>query len=153
LAQARKTTIRKDSQIPAHVVRRLQESLFLFAILLAVYLLACLVTYDPLDPGPFNTTASDQVQNMGRILGAWLANFFLFLTGYVAYLLPPIVVYGGWSAYSQGAGERFLASRGWSCSCWPPPDSATCMCSRPPAACPPAVAVSSASRWRCRWSN
>jgi len=81
--------------------RRIQESIFLLSILVGVYLLACIASYSPLDPGPFNTTASDQVQNTGRILGAWLANFFLFLIGYVAYLVPLIVVYSGWSAYSE----------------------------------------------------
>ena len=81
--------------------RRIQESIFLLSILVGVYLLACIGSYSPLDPGPFNTTASDQVQNTGRVLGAWLANFFLFLGGYVAYLVPLIIVYAGWSAYSD----------------------------------------------------
>jgi S-DNA-T family DNA segregation ATPase FtsK/SpoIIIE len=81
--------------------RRIQESVFLLSILVAVYLVACLASYDALDPGPFNTTASDQVSNSGRVLGAWLANFLLFLGGYVAYLAPLIVVYAGWSAYAD----------------------------------------------------
>ncbi|HSM69330.1 MAG TPA: DNA translocase FtsK 4TM domain-containing protein [Xanthomonadales bacterium] len=81
--------------------RRIQESVFLLSILVAVYLVACLASYDALDPGPFNTTASDQVSNTGRVLGAWLANFLLFLGGYVAYLAPLIVVYAGWSAYAD----------------------------------------------------
>ncbi len=79
--------------------------MFLLSVLVAVYLFACLISYDPLDPGPFNSTASDQVQNTGRLLGAWLANFLLFLGGYVAYLVPLIVVYAGWSAYSDAATE------------------------------------------------
>ena len=108
MAQTRKKTSSKKRQpkpAPSHIVRRLQESTFLLSILLAVYLLACLLTYHPLDPGPFNTTASDQVQNMGRILGAWLANFFLFLTGYVGYLLPLIVVYSV-TAFTPGDTAR-----------------------------------------------
>ena len=77
----------------------LSEIFFLLTILLAVYLVACLASYEPTDPGPFNTVASDQVQNIGRVLGAWLANFFLFLTGFVAYLLPVLLVYLGWIVY------------------------------------------------------
>jgi S-DNA-T family DNA segregation ATPase FtsK/SpoIIIE len=87
------------------MTRRLQESAFLLSVLVAVYLFACLISYDPLDPGPFNTTASAQVSNTGRVLGAWLANFFLFLGGYVAYVVPLLVVYAGWSAYSESAEE------------------------------------------------
>jgi S-DNA-T family DNA segregation ATPase FtsK/SpoIIIE len=104
---------RKPDPVHSHIVRRLQESTFLLSLLLAVYLLACLLTYHPLDPGPFNTTAPDQVQNMGRILGAWLANFFLFLTGYIGYLLPLIVVYSGWRIYSERPGEHTEGVAGW----------------------------------------
>jgi len=75
---------------------------FLLSVLIAVYLVACFFSYDPNDPGYFNSTHSDQVQNAGRILGAWIANFFLFLTGYVAWLLPLITVYGGWRVWRNG---------------------------------------------------
>jgi len=95
LSQARKK-IAKIPHKPNQLMHHLREVGFLLSILIAVYLIACLFTYDPQDPGPFNTTSSDQVANVGRILGAWIANFFLFLTGYVAYLLPVISVYGGW---------------------------------------------------------
>lgn len=87
----------KPSRLPHH----LRESGFLLSILVAVYLVACLFTYDPTDPGPFNTGNSDHVQNAGRILGAWIANFFLFLGGYIAYLLPLITVYGGWRLWKN----------------------------------------------------
>ncbi len=96
-----------------HLVRRLQESAFIFSILLAVYLLACLVTYHPLDPGPFQPAASDQVHNIGRYLGAWLARFLLLLFGYVAYLVPPLVVYAGWRAYSEREGNTGDGWYGW----------------------------------------
>ncbi|MBT8062905.1 MAG: DNA translocase FtsK 4TM domain-containing protein [Gammaproteobacteria bacterium] len=84
------------------MTRRLQESAFLLSVLLAFYIAACIFTYDPLDPGPFNATASDHVNNIGRVLGAWLANFLLFLGGYVAYLAPLIVVFSGYAVYSRG---------------------------------------------------
>ena len=83
------------------VTQRLSESFFILSILLAVYLLACLLSYDPTDPGPFNTVASDQVHNMGRVLGAWLANFFLFLTGYLAYSIPLLLIFTGWLVYER----------------------------------------------------
>ncbi|MDX1379465.1 MAG: DNA translocase FtsK 4TM domain-containing protein [Xanthomonadales bacterium] len=80
--------------------RRFGESLFIVSVLAAVYLAACLGSYHPADPGPFNSVASDQVHNYGRVLGAWLANFFLFLTGYVAYLVPLVLLWAGWLAYT-----------------------------------------------------
>jgi S-DNA-T family DNA segregation ATPase FtsK/SpoIIIE len=100
LPQARKKPV-KVARKPSRLTHHLKETGFLLSILVAFYLVACLFTYDPNDPGPFNTTNSDQVQNVGRILGAWIANFFLFLTGYIAYLLPIITVYGGWRLWSD----------------------------------------------------
>jgi len=100
LPQAKKkarSTVPEGQQI----THRLTESFFILTILLAVYLLACLVSYDPADPGPFNAVASDRVQNLGRVLGAWLANALLFLTGYLAYTFPLLVAYTGWLVYAR----------------------------------------------------
>ncbi len=104
MPQARKKTV-KTAGKTSRLSRHLRESGFLFSILVAVYLVAILITYDPTDPGPFNASNSDQVQNAGRILGAWIANFFLFLTGYITYLLPLIAVYGGWRLWSNDVTE------------------------------------------------
>jgi len=100
LPQARKKT-RNPEPVSSQIAHRLSESFFILSILLAVYLVACLGSYDPTDPGPFNSTASDQVHNMGRLFGAWMANFFLFLTGYLAYSLPVLLIYIGWLVYSK----------------------------------------------------
>ncbi|MBT8041105.1 MAG: cell division protein FtsK [Xanthomonadales bacterium] len=83
------------------IAHRLSESFFILTILLAVYLVACLLTYDPADPGPFNKVAPDQVQNVGRVLGAWVSNLLLFLTGYLAYTFPVLLAYFGWLVYSR----------------------------------------------------
>jgi len=110
LPQAKKkspSTIPEGNQI-AH---RLSESFFILTILLAVYLVACLASYDPTDPGPFNPVASDHVSNVGRVLGAWLANFFLFLNGYLAYVLPVLLIYIGWLVYAR-AGKP-IEKAGW----------------------------------------
>ena len=101
MPQARKKT-RNPEPVSSQIAHRLSESFFILSILLSVYLVACLGSYDPTDPGPFNSAASDQVHNMGRLLGAWMANFFLFLTGYLAYSLPVLLIYIGWLVYSKG---------------------------------------------------
>jgi S-DNA-T family DNA segregation ATPase FtsK/SpoIIIE len=109
LPQAKKkssTAVPQGSQI-AH---RLSESFFILTILVAVYVVACLVTYNPADPGPFNSVASHEVGNIGRVLGAWLANFFLFLTGYLAYSLPLLLVYVGWLVYARAGDPTDRAS-------------------------------------------
>ncbi len=100
MPQARKKAHKTDT-VSNQIALRLSESFFILTILLSVYLVACLGSYDPTDPGPFSSVASDQVHNMGRLLGAWLANFFLFLTGYLAYTLPVLLIYTGWLVYRK----------------------------------------------------
>jgi len=100
LPQAKKKS-RIDLPDSRQMAHRLGESFFILTALVAVYLVACLASYDPADPGPFNPVASSHVGNVGRVLGAWLANFFLFLTGYLAYLLPVLLVYVGWLVYRR----------------------------------------------------
>ncbi len=100
MPQARKKAVKVVSK-PSRLNHHLKESAFLLSILVAVYLVACLFTYHPTDPGPFSTTNSDHVQNAGRILGAWIADAFLGLTGFIAYLLPIITVYAGWRVWSK----------------------------------------------------
>ena len=100
MPQARKKA-QKTETVSSQIAHRLSESFFILTILLSVYLVACLGSYDPTDPGPFNSVASDQVHNIGRLLGAWLANFFLFLTGYLAYTFPVLLIYTGWLVYSK----------------------------------------------------
>ncbi len=80
---------------------------------MAVYLLACLLTYHPLDPGPFQPAAADGVENIGRYLGAWLARFLLLGLGYIAYLVPPLVVYAGWRLYADSSDEDNDGWFGW----------------------------------------
>ena len=97
-AKKKSRTVAPEGNPIAH---RLSESVFILTVLVAVYLVACLGSYDPTDPGPFNAVASQQVSNVGRVLGAWLANFFLFLTGYLAWTLPAVLVFLGWLVHSR----------------------------------------------------
>ncbi|HLF30118.1 MAG TPA: DNA translocase FtsK 4TM domain-containing protein, partial [Xanthomonadales bacterium] len=99
LVQARKKSPFAVAASNGRLRHRLGETFFILTVLLAVYLVACLVTYAPTDPGPFNSFAAQQVHNVGRLLGAWLANFFLFLTGYLAYVIPLVLMYLGWLFY------------------------------------------------------
>ena len=100
MAQARNKAS-KTVSTPSRLTHHLKESAFLLSILVAIYLVACLYTYHPTDRGPFSTANSDVVQNAGRILGAWISNAFLGLTGYIAYLLPLITVYAGWRVWTN----------------------------------------------------
>ncbi|MDD2814720.1 MAG: DNA translocase FtsK 4TM domain-containing protein [Thiotrichaceae bacterium] len=78
----------------------LREILLIFFCFVALYLLVCLFTYNPLDPGwSHSGTQVAEVKNKGGVAGALFADVFLYLFGYFAYLFPMIVGYVGFLVY------------------------------------------------------
>ncbi|HEY0310561.1 MAG TPA: DNA translocase FtsK 4TM domain-containing protein [Luteimonas sp.] len=66
---------------------------------LLLYLLASLFTYSPQDPGwSHSGSVTAPLHNVGGAVGAWLADFLLHLTGYVAFLLPLMLGMVAWIA-------------------------------------------------------
>ena len=78
-----------------------------------LYLLVCLFTFSPQDPGwSHSGSVTAPLQNAGGRVGAWLADVLLYLTGYVAFLLPLILGAVAWIALfgmdSDGDGDADL---------------------------------------------
>ena len=64
-----------------------------------LYLLVCLVTFSPNDPGWSQSgSITAPLHNRGGRVGAWLADVLLYLTGYVAFLLPLVLGLIAWIA-------------------------------------------------------
>ena len=77
------------------VVRLLRESGLLIWIGAAIYLVMIFFTFDRSDAGWSHSGDSDQIQNAGGYIGAWLADFLLYLFGasawwWVAFFLSAI---------------------------------------------------------------
>ncbi len=96
--------------LAGHLRRGLREgALFIFGFS-ALYFFLALFSYQPADPG-WTHSAADmgaQVANMGGPTGAWFADVFLTLFGYLAYLFPLMVGFVGWQLYQ---GREQEASR------------------------------------------
>ncbi len=80
---------------------RLREGALFLGGAIAVYLWAALATYQPADPGWWHSDAAGRVTNMGGIAGAWFADIFLHLFGYLAYLFPLMIGHAGWAVFKQ----------------------------------------------------
>ena len=65
---------------------------------IALYLLIALLTYHPGDPGWSYSGPTGEVRNVGGVAGAWFADIALYLFGYMAFLFPLLIAYGGWLA-------------------------------------------------------
>jgi len=82
---------------PASIMgKRLREGAVLLLAAIALYFLISLMTYSPEDPGWSFTGQRESVQNAGGPVGGWLADVFLYLFGFLAYLLPIMVAWSGW---------------------------------------------------------
>nr|WP_052107753.1 DNA translocase FtsK [Lysobacter daejeonensis] len=97
-ASRKKVTAEKAPPSPRR--QRLMRDIALIIIApLLVYLLASLVTYSPLDPGWSKAgSVTAPLHNLGGNVGAFLADVLLYLTGYVAFLLPIILGLIAWIA-------------------------------------------------------
>ena len=68
----------------------------LVLLALALFFLAALATYNPLDPGWSYTGPRDGIANAAGVVGAWIADVLFSLFGFLAYLLPVMIAYSGW---------------------------------------------------------
>jgi len=97
--------------LAGHLRRGLREgALFIFSFS-ALYFLLALLSYQPADPGWTHSGAavSGHVANLGGPTGAWFADVFLTLFGYLAYLFPVMVAFAGWQLY-QGREQESSAA-------------------------------------------
>jgi S-DNA-T family DNA segregation ATPase FtsK/SpoIIIE len=80
--------------------RLLRDIAMILIAPLLLYLLVCLATYSPDDPG-WSTASGGitaELNNAGGPVGAWIADVLLYLTGFVAYLLPLVLGAVAWIA-------------------------------------------------------
>jgi len=97
LAQARRTKeVKTRPRLTTHIGRGAREGGLYLLIAIALFLLAAMITYSPDDPGWSHAGPRDVVHNYTGHAGAWLADVFLYLFGYLAYLLPFMISYSGW---------------------------------------------------------
>ncbi len=84
-----------------HTGRVLREIGALLCGVLALYLLWSFITFDAADPAWSHSGAEDGVANQGGVVGAWLADIFFYLFGYLAYLFPLLIAYAGWWIFRE----------------------------------------------------
>lgn len=87
---------KKGSSISFKMQKRLREGMFLVSIACALFLLISLATYHNTDPGWMSTGLRNEAANWGGRVGAWFADVFLSLFGYVAFLFPILILLSSW---------------------------------------------------------
>ncbi len=92
--------------------RRVAEAVFLLILVSAVYLILSLATHSPGDPGWSRDAGHDQVHNLGGFFGAWIADLFLVLFGYMAYVAPLLIGLAGFRILRERSEPATLADWG-----------------------------------------
>jgi S-DNA-T family DNA segregation ATPase FtsK/SpoIIIE len=77
------------------------EGLMIVLLASAIYLLLALYTYSPLDPGWSRTGSSAEINNAVGRSGAWLADVFLLLFGYLSYIFPMMLAWRAWVIFRE----------------------------------------------------
>jgi S-DNA-T family DNA segregation ATPase FtsK/SpoIIIE len=96
---ARDLKAKSSDDSGAAMQRRLREAAFLLLVPVAVYLLLCLFTYSPEDPGWSHAGQTDHLRNLGGTIGAWAADLSFYLFGYLAYAFPLMLLVFGWALF------------------------------------------------------
>ncbi|EDD2346209.1 DNA translocase FtsK [Salmonella enterica] len=88
--------------------RRLLEALLILIALFAVWLMAALLSFNPLDPSWSQTAWHEPIHNLGGAPGAWLADTLFFIFGVMAYTIPVIIVGGCWFAWRHQSTDDYI---------------------------------------------
>ena len=80
---------------------RLREGAFIGISAACLYFLLALITYSPEDPGWSRTGGGGEAVNAGGLAGAWLADVALYLFGYLAYFIPPVLAWRAWGVFQR----------------------------------------------------
>ncbi len=81
--------------IAAQVNQRVREAGMLLSFALAGYFLVALFSYDAGDPSWSHSGGNVDVVNFGGAAGAWVSDLLFYLFGYLAFLLPIMLIYNG----------------------------------------------------------
>jgi len=119
--QAPQNRPQPPNQLGLQMGHRLREGLLIVTSIFALYLLLSFITYSPDDPGWLGAS-DNEISNMGGKVGAFLADVFLSLFGYIAYLFVPLLVFAAWlglkperAQYEFNGLEFALKSLGFIC--------------------------------------
>jgi S-DNA-T family DNA segregation ATPase FtsK/SpoIIIE len=86
----------EDSRLMySQISQRLREAGILLSFALAGYFLVAMVSYDVQDPSWSHSGSNTEISNFGGTAGAWIADLSFYLFGYLAFLIPTMLIYNG----------------------------------------------------------
>lgn len=93
--------IKQKRPLNIHMRMRLQEGLFLLVIAFAIFLCISFLSFNKTDPSWSSSGMDHQITNWGGRVGAFTADVFLSLFGYIAHFFPLMVGWFSWLALGR----------------------------------------------------
>jgi S-DNA-T family DNA segregation ATPase FtsK/SpoIIIE len=109
LKKTKKTEVDKlkAKQFSNHLAHGLKEGALIGLVALCIYLLLAFISYDANDPGwSYSGNYGSAVTNSAGLAGAWFADVFLSLLGFMAYLFPLMLAYRAWLIFRERNQEK-----------------------------------------------
>ena len=108
-ASSKKVDKKDSNPLSLHIQRAWQEGALFVLGFTALYFIIALFSYHPSDPS-WSQTGS-KVLNLGGPSGAWLADIFLTVFGYLAYIFPFMLAYVGWLIFKGSRSDHAFDAR------------------------------------------
>ena len=107
---SRTTSVDAPTPLPNRLLRLLSEARWLGFAVISVYLTLIFFTFSVQDPGWSHATSINRASNWGGLIGAWLADLFLYIFGFSAWWFCVALIALVWVSYKQLA-NRFLLQK------------------------------------------
>jgi DNA segregation ATPase FtsK/SpoIIIE, S-DNA-T family len=104
VAQA-KSKKQDESVVFDHLYPRLREGGLIALVAICIYLSLALFSFNPEDPGWTYTGSGAEVTNLVGLSGAWIADVFLYICGYMAFIFPLMLAYQSWQMFRDRKSE------------------------------------------------
>jgi len=88
-----------NSDVFEHLYPRLREGGLIALVAVCIYLSLALFSYSPEDPGWTYTGTTGDVSNLVGLSGAWIADVFLTICGYMAFIFPLMLGFQAWQMF------------------------------------------------------
>jgi S-DNA-T family DNA segregation ATPase FtsK/SpoIIIE len=106
----RNPPVEATTPLPNRLLRLLSEARWLGFAVVSVYLTLIFFTFSVQDPGWSHATSINRASNWGGLIGAWLADLFLYIFGFSAWWFCVALIALVWVSYKQLA-NRFLLQK------------------------------------------
>jgi DNA segregation ATPase FtsK/SpoIIIE, S-DNA-T family len=107
---SRTAPVDAPTPLPNRLLRLLSEARWLGFAVVSVYLTLIFFTFSVQDPGWSHATSVNRASNWGGLIGAWLADLFLYIFGFSAWWFCVVLIALVWVSYKQLA-NRFLLKK------------------------------------------